>query len=465
MNAKISLNSVQGTKIMFIFFFCFFMLMHWIFNITEYPYDANFYWSLGGEMWMHGGWRLKSLTTGFRGVVLPIYFSICAGIGNFLGGGQSTIGFWLISSLTYAFMFSFVQKKILHIVFGTVHQKWENLICIVNAILSFVFFRGLFLYPLSDIYAFLLSLCSVVVLYKIKENQGIKQFAWAFLLGMVLYSEYNIRTIYLFPALAVMVLALYFIFKGNIRHLVWKTISVFAGIVGMALAALPQIIVNQNLNRRFSLAVPTDNLMLDQLSWGMKWCRYDTYIGDPSEYYSPSMYYIDSIGSRILELEAGEKGFVSFGDYFFTLLKHPLDVIGIFFRHLINILYPIFPNQYVQRLDGEKAIYLIIFYTILFIVCVNLLTGFKLSKDGMIAFGIVLVPCLFILPGAVEIRFFYPLYYLIFSLVLIGIRKLWERVRCDYWKFGILYLVGLGIYIAGCQYMLTSLLNATVLLG
>ena len=87
MNAKISLNSVQGTKIMFIFFFCFFMLMHWIFNITEYPYDANFYWSLGGEMWMHGGWRLKSLTTGFRGVVLPIYFSICAGIGNFLGGG------------------------------------------------------------------------------------------------------------------------------------------------------------------------------------------------------------------------------------------------------------------------------------------------------------------------------------------------------------------------------------------
>ena len=65
--------------------------------------------------------------------------------------------------------------------------------------------------------------------------------------------------------------------KSILKRLLSSGAYILMGIVGVFAAAIPQITINKNVLGKFSISVPTDNLMLTQMSWGFMYQRYDTY--------------------------------------------------------------------------------------------------------------------------------------------------------------------------------------------
>ena len=392
--------------IVFILLFFFSFIVQMAIDNTVCQYDAATYWSLGKAY----NWSSLNLPWGFRGYLFPFLLSLCYKLGKVLN--NEWIGFRLLSSLMFAFLFTYVFQKIAIILGLDVKKVYLKISGGICGVITFLFFRGLFVYPLSDVYAFAFSLISLIILYKVMKYQSIfTGIVYSFALGVTLYGAYNIRTIYLF----FMIIVLLVLFVYKVIHLEWlssiiTSVSTFAGIL---FCAVPQIRQNYKLQNVFSLKVPTEGLMLWQLGTGVSTARYATYVGDKSAYKYAGMYFIDRIGKEILARE-GIIEFTSYEEFIRVVLKYPLDFLGIYGRHFVNMLYPVFPNQYIKDIQNEKGIYLVLFYTVFFISCFYLLKMIGERKLRLGWLGILIFPCLCILPGAVEIRFFIALHFVIY---------------------------------------------------
>lgn len=173
----------------------------------------------------------------------------------------------------------------------------------------------------------------------------------------------------------------------------------------------------------------------------MQYQRYDTYVGDYSVHQNPQVYFIDPVGTAILE-KLNIDNFYSWADYIKVFIKYPVSVIGIYVRHLVNILLPCWPSIYITDLDNSKIIYALISYTICFVIVVALLKKYINECKTLIRFIPLLVPMVFILPGAVEVRFFIAGYIMSFCIVsfFINWKKLLEYIKTNVWKMIIIYL-------------------------
>ena len=187
-----------------------------------------------------------------------------------------------------------------------------------------------------------------------------KQTGWyikaiqAFLLGLCLYGAYNIRTIYLF--LAIVGIVLITIWQIYEKKWIQTLITVLCCWGGMAVCALPQMILNHKLFGVYVWKVPTGDLMLFQLHCGISTGRYATYVGDMALYAARGMYFEDGSGQAILDgLQLAE--FTSYGEFFSLVLRHPLDFAGIYMRHLLNMLYPFYRTSILRISQGIKACY------------------------------------------------------------------------------------------------------------
>ena len=70
---------------------------------------------------------------------------------------------------------------------------------------------------------------------------------------------------------------------------------------------------------------------------------------------------------------------------------------------------------------------------------------------------ILLFPCLCILPGAVEIRFFIALHFVIYMLGVVGIKDFISEVKRHKAIYSALYFGGFILYISWCGYLLSSI--------
>lgn len=244
--------------------------------------------------------------------------------------------------------------------------------------------------------------------------------------------------------------------------MVWKlyerkwleTIVTSMGCVfGIVLGAVPQMLLNHKLLGNYSWKVPTNGLMLRQMEWGIIYERYGTFIGDPAQYGSVQMFYMDAVGRAILNKEQ-ITGLTSYGQLLKLFLKYPLDFAGIYVRHFLNMLYPIYPNQYIQDIGRNKSFLLILFYTLLFIAVVYFVRSFRLKSKRWIWFCLMLLPCVCILPGAVEIRFFIAFHFLVYMYAVLGIRDVWNEVMKQKAKYCIGYFTGFLLYLAYAGAML-----------
>ena len=101
--------------------------------------------------------------------------------------------------------------------------------------------------------------------------------------------------------------------------------------------------------------------MSSQIQWGINYQRYGTYIGDPLEYGDIRMFYIDNIGQTILnraQITDFGSGIAFIKNFIKLIVDYPLDFIGIYVRHFLNMLYPIYPEQYIQEITKDKSLLL-----------------------------------------------------------------------------------------------------------
>lgn len=447
-------NSKMYLALMFALLFGICMCVLLLINETTMIGDAKTYWSFGKEC----GWDVRNLTSGFRGWLFPYIFSMCYKFGRLFG--MEYLGYWLFASITFAGTFTIVFNRVAKILGFEVLSPlsyWGGVIC---GIIFFIFFRGLFIYTLSDFYAFSLSLIDVVLLSDILNGERrlkVKAIE-AYFLGLGLYGVYNIRTIYLFLLIAcVLMMTAWQMFERK-----WKQLAVTlsSGFLGILSCAIPQIISNHHLSGIYSWKVPTEGLMLKQLYWGISYERYATYLGDSSVYSSVPMYFADHIGQAILE-SAQISEFASYGQFIKMVVSHPLDFVGVYIRHFVNMLYPIYPNQIIYDITKDKTLFLLLFYTLLFLAVSTFVHTFELKSSKWVWLCLQLVPCLCILPGAVEIRFFIALHFLIYMYAVLGVKEFFERFRKSKGRYIAAYLTGFGLYIAYAGAMLGTTMHGT----
>lgn len=369
-----------------------------------FPYDAGDYWERGKQLI-----NPNLISDGFRGYIFPLFLGIC----DFIGGA----GFWRIAnSFLISVCFVFFVPELFDI-----KDKCSGMVNIkMMAVYGFFvfFFFGLLAYPLSDFPA--MSVCILAcclknrIFYEQKTLKCGMIFLLSLLLGACLYWMYNIRTIYLFSAVYLVFSIVYNFYKsgGAIKT---KLLSVSGLLAGFLLSSLPQAYGNWQRTGKASFAVQTENLMSRQLYWGLLYQRYDTYIGTQVEF--PQIYFIDDVGTRILDIEGLSANSPSLRQYVLLCLKYPFEIIGIYIRHIINILTPLWPDIYVTDLERNIFIISISAFTCFFLfVYIYICDGFQ-NRKLFCRFIPLLIPVLFIIPGAVEVRYFAALYLMVIGML------------------------------------------------
>lgn len=317
--------------------------------------------------------------------------------------------------------------------------------------LMYSFWSGLFLYFLTDAVALMFLSIGIYFLFLDKKI--------GYLLGGVfMYITYNTRTIYLFPIIVIILFLFIYKLRAKDKSVFLATVFIFAGII---LAAIPQVIVNKNNHGVISAKVYTagnsgdygNGLFSWQLAQGLKLAEYETYVGVRDKHSSGGVAFTDTTGERIWREEGIDSQTVIIKDIVKLFFKYPLDMVGIYVRHFINMLNPVWGEMYIKNLEKVKIHLTIINYIILYIIVYwnigvkeksiknikELLTDSNKEKLKIyITRCTLLIPCIAILPGSVELRFFYPMYmliyvYLIYNIGLSGIKKVWMSCKKITW--------------------------------
>ena len=390
-------------------------------------FDNQYYWWLFSEK-LTSGWKVNfaELET-WRGYVFPSY---CAILNKCARGGHRY--FILLNSLINALMFALIVPKLQQ--HDTCVSKRNAVAAAVNFAIIFLFFSGLFTYTLSDSYALYTCLLGMFFLMKAEHEENNVRLFWdAFCCGLFIYLAYNIRTIYLFSGLVTLILFSINCLKKQ-NGLARKLCCISFMFLGLIFAAIPQAFLNYKHNGIKSIFVPTQSLMLAQCSWGIRYQRYDTFTGffvhEEHEQEIPQMYFEDPVGKKMLEKEQVEI-FPSWKSFIKFICKHPFEAAGIYTRHFVNMLFPCWPSVYIMKINNNKAFYAL--FSIALVFSFSLAFIFRCIKDlkSIVYFIPALVSCLFILPGAVESRFFLAVFLLFSSTICFNVdyRKFWASIK------------------------------------
>jgi len=285
--------------------------------------------------------------------------------------------------------------------------------------------------PSSDIIAFEFCVLSQILLISGVEDQRYIPIALKmFLSGVFLYFAYNTRTIYMFAGFFIVGEGLFLAVK---RFRFWGIVYTATIFLGIIIAAIPQYIINYRSEGILSPAVITNGLFNLQLLWGLKLQRYDSTVSNVLE--TPRVCFVDRSGLAIIQREGiGDE--ISYAQYFKILFKYPFEMLGIYFRHFVNMLMPVYPENIISNLDkgktlitGASLIMGTLFGTVLELK--------KIKKQTWLHFLPVFIPILFIIPGSVEQRYALGLYLFIIGSVsfclhretfLSYVRKNWTRI-------------------------------------
>lgn len=117
--------------------------------------------------------------------------------------------------------------------------------------------------------------------------------------------------------------------------------------------------------------------------------------------------------------------------------------------------------RFVYDITKDKSLLLILYYTLLFVAVVYFVKSFIAKSSKWVWLILLLVPCVCILPGAVEVRFFIGFYFLIFMFAILGLQEFLTEFKGQKAKFLIMYFVGFLIYVAYAGMLLATTLHGT----
>lgn len=414
---------------------CFFLVIvvEYMFKDAMWAFDALDYWTRG-EALKDGEFYLGSID-GYRGYIYPLYL----GVINWIGGKTA---WYIFNAIVMATFIAWILP-LMNIENGfnkTVFIK-VSILCI----LFVIFFIGLFVYPLSDFFS-AINICIAIICMKkalAEERNTFVKYIYIFLSGAFCYLAYNTRTIYMFAGFAMVIIFIVASLK-KIQSVVMFLGEIVVGSVGCFMAAIPQIIMNYINLGKFSIKVPANGLMLNQMFWGIQYQRYDTYFATIVDeiHPSPQVYFVDPSGMKILN-EMNLTGFGNWSDFFRLFIAHPVDVTLIYVKHLINFVFPCWPQMYVPDLNSSKWCMGLLGGTLIFLTFYVFFEKCIKNYKSIVYYIPLVVPAILIIPGAVEYRFSLPFY--IFAICQLCFNVDYQKVKVSFvnkkWKVIFLYLI------------------------
>ncbi|KAB0508742.1 hypothetical protein [Pseudomonas lini] len=382
------------------------LITHQILGIKEFPFDSSTYWTLSTPA------SVANFPDIVRGYVYAyLLFPIHALTDAINDSGR--IVFRVSTSAIYAYLLTGPVANFFLQCFGgrlTVSRR------ILFALLTIGVFPGLFLYPLSDMPAVLTLIIAIAFAERAKGKYWL---AFLFFSGAAVSAAYNIRTIYIFSFIALLFI-IPFVF---LRSKSWsaRRLGIIAFILGAFIVALPQMAINKRIH---DVATPLvfatvqgKSLMATQLYWGVTIQRYETYNGGDTP--APSLYYKDSAGITLRSLyESQFTNDPTIAGYISLVAKHPVQFIGIYGRHFINGIDVRDGLVYATKPSINKSIVAFLCFSLFFFGALIFCTRKTPRWIEMAYLAPLLIPVLAIIPGAVETRFFMPLYLVLFGSVV-----------------------------------------------
>lgn len=227
-----------------------------IINVRTFYWDADWYWTVGEPVFQNGV-HFTNFPETFRGYVWPIILQIIRILGNCFFGAKfgGIFLFRVVMSACVALFFSIIlpvlfDKKILTIADGA---------RIIAVTLITLFFWGdFFAYPISD-FAPVFFLTVGMVLIKINIDSETRKLSLleGGIAGAFLYAAYNTRAAYLYGVFLAVIYMIAMYKKGK---RIKKTF--FIGmIIGCAIPAYPQSLINHKYTKSYSPKVVTEQYL------------------------------------------------------------------------------------------------------------------------------------------------------------------------------------------------------------
>jgi hypothetical protein len=390
------------------------LIFHRVMDISFYPFDSSLYWSLSSPS------VIVSFPEVARGYFYPLVLVPVHALADAVGENGRVV-FQLTSSAVYAYLLTGpIANFFLKTFGGTLSFARRT----VFALLTIAVFPGLFLFPLSDLPALLVLVIAVALATRANSQYW---WCWLFLSGAAVSAAYNIRTIYLFAAIALFVVVLFVFMRGKPWHS--RALGMLAFVLGMLIIATPQMMINKRIHGTATplviAMVKGKPLMAQQLYWGVVVQRYETYAGKDSP--APSLYYRDPAGIALRDLDNSSFTDPNLRGYLSMVLKHPVQFLGIYGRHFVNGMDVRDGIVYAEKASTNKSVVSLLCFSLLFF-CV-LIYWLRKERRWIEAAYLapLLLPVFAILPGAVETRFFIPVYLVLFGAVATQFE--WETLK------------------------------------
>ena len=377
----------------------------------RFYYDSFRYWEISKLFDQNGDFSLLAFDYPSRGYSLPLVLHVLDSVGGALGLGDPTI-VKVFGALLAATLGVIVAPRLARALFPAATVTWTRVLAL-NALL-FVYWRDHFGFPLSDFPALLLACIGLLGLLR-------RTSAGYVVAGLGLLLAANMRPAYLPAAALAIVLAGVTPWHGlTIER---RLSAVGFVLVGALAATLPQMLINHRHHETWSpLASGSKEISMLQLTQGMVNQKYETFVGDRSEYPTPEVFYRDPAGAHVLAKE-GVTEITSYGQYAGIVFRNPAEIAANWSRHMFNGLDVRYPTPYIRDLDNTSLALSIFQYTLIFLATVRLVLPEARRALGPVRWAGVAVlvsPIVSAIPGAVEPRFFLPLQLLVYVLVCFG---------------------------------------------
>ena len=374
-------------------------------GVTTFPYDSGLYWGLS-EIG-----SLMDFPKSIRGYLYPTLLAPVRWMADGIGD-HGVYAFRVSSSLIYAWSLScWMPEAFLSFFQGRLSFTRRLTLPVFVALL----YPGLIAYPLSDLPACLLMVGSLSLMFRGVQERRVGLLIAA---GILAGAGYNVRTIYVVGVAFIAVLTPWLL----IRH----GASFRAGLGGLCVLLFgfvaigaPQAMINWKNGRvpsPFVIAtVNGQSLISAQLQWGIAVQRYETSI--EAQVPSPTQVYLDAAGERLFASEEVRKP-LSVKGYLRLVFANPLEFAGIYGRHLVNGIDLRDGEVYITKPSADRS-HLGASGFLLAVIGLLLFFCTKNTSVAWLAAAFMTLPVAFILPGAIETRFFLPLHLLAWGLIAV----------------------------------------------
>jgi hypothetical protein len=378
--------------------------------------DAGGYWQMGTTFTASGHFSLLNFSDAVKGYALPLMFYGLQTIASDLAWTSSSIA-KLFDALTFAAIGTVLAPALVKTVWPT-QLSWGITRRLVLTALLIVFWSGFLNFPLSDFPALAAALVTLIAVARI-DSPG-----WMLLAGAALALALDIRESYIafVPAVAAIVAWTWFEQRGT-KHASAAHRALCAGllVLGFAVVSLPQSLSAHRYHGTWSF-VPGASVAEPVgvfYASGMSVQAFDSYVVNGEA--RVEMRYGYPAGERLLE-EQSEGKVTSTSQYVGLYASHPLVMLGLLARHIINGLDPLYSTYAVENLhNGGRTWGRIAGFLLVFVALTRLLwpAARRMLGPARLRYLAALAACvLTTVPTQMERRYMLPVYLIVYALAL-----------------------------------------------